>query len=199
MSSAACGPLRGRSDHQPLYHLHERSSNHTSNTSAVTTGYCARSILMGMECGAPFNSFCRDTLRGSTRHADELCRGPDLVVYRLRWNLPTFEYRGKPTFVAARARCLGPPLNHAAESRNLVAMSLLVCAAFRGARQTTARQRHVARYATVPYSGNRSGESFSNGNCGFGNCGELSCSIHLPRIRSWKRRTCRRRKRLPGN
>ena len=38
------------------------------------------------------------------------------VVYPIRAEMPTLEYRGKTTFEAARARCVGTPRNSFAES-----------------------------------------------------------------------------------
>ena len=57
----------------------------------------------------------RDEADTPTNIADTL----DSVVYPIRAELPTLEYRGKPTFEAARARCGGTPRSTFSKSQIL--------------------------------------------------------------------------------
>ena len=65
-------------------------------------------------------------------------------MYPIRVDRPAFECRGKPTFEAARVRCLGTPRNTFAESQNLRAISLLFCAAFGCVGKRIARRTNIA-------------------------------------------------------
>ena len=72
-------------------------------------------------------------------------------MYPIRAELPTLEYRGRPTFEAARARCLGTPRNTFAESRNLRAISLLFCTAFGCVGKRIARRTNIADRVPAPF------------------------------------------------